>query len=79
MAREKDSASELQRATEALLSVCGEAAYVAWEEANGPGRDGQGGETYRFGPDATTADILEKEGGEKVHYRPPMHLLGNKQ
>ena len=76
------SASELQRETEAVLKACGVAAAEVWPEAGQQHQHqqqtGDGG-AHRFGPDATTADIVGGAGIRGINsysYMPPMHLLG---
>ena len=45
--------------------------WMAEESSDGGG----GGEGVKYGPEATTADIVENRESDKK-YRPPYHLLG---
>ena len=47
--------------------------WMAEETSDG----GAGGEGVKYGPEATTADIVENRESDKK-YRPPYHLLGER-
>ena len=72
-----DGATEIQRELCALLERIEAALGEIWrEESESPGGGGEDG-GVRFGPEATTADIVEnRERGRE--YRPPYRLLGER-
>ena len=72
-----DEARDIQRELCALLERIEAALGEIWlEESESPGGGEDGG--VRFGPEATTADIVEnRERGRG--YRPPYRLLGERR
>ena len=69
-----EEAREIQGELCAMLELIKGSLYEIWmaEETS----DG-GGEGVKYGPEATTADIVENRESDKK-YRPPYHLLGER-
>lgn len=69
-----DGARDIQEALCSLLELIKESLDKIWmvEELSDGGEEG-----VKYGPEATTADIIENREREK-RYLPPYHLLGEK-
>ena len=75
--RAEDGAREIQGELCALLELIKGSLDKIWmaEESPVEGGGGGGEEGVKYGPEATTADIIENRERDRV-YLPPYHLLG---